>query len=158
MEAISLLTLRRFDDFNKKLGSLFGGSKARGNGNWNPNSGGSSGGMPVQFDKKFAVRGIVGFVFLWLASGFYIEEGNTALVLRFGEYKYSANAGFNWVPLSGDSHENVNFAQLRQTTVGVRSNQAQTSARDSLMLTSDENIVDVQFAVQYEFEILRLRV
>jgi membrane protease subunit HflK len=86
-----------------------------------------------------------------LASGFYIvEEGNTALVLRFGEYKYSANAGFNWrVPYPVDSHENVNFAQLRQTTVGVRSNQAQTSSRDSLMLTSDENIVDVQFAVQY---------
>ena len=49
-----------------------------------------------------------------------------------------------------DSHEIVNFAQLRQTTVGVRSNQAQTSARDSLMLTSDENIVDVQFAVHTE--------
>ena len=140
-------------DFNKKLGSLFGGSrKPRGNGNWNPNTGGPPSGMPpIQFDKKFAVGGIIGFVFLWLASGFYIvEEGNTALVLRFGEYKYSAGAGFNWrIPYPVDSHENVNFAQLRQTTVGVRSNQAQTSGRDSLMLTSDENIVDVQFAVQY---------
>ena len=140
-------------DFNKKLGSLFGSSrKPKRNGNWNPNTGGPSGGMPpINFDKKFAVGGIIGFIFLWLASGFYIvEEGNTALVLRFGEYKYSANAGFNWrVPYPVDSHENVNFAQLRQTTVGVRNNQAQTSARDSLMLTSDENIVDVQFAVQY---------
>ena len=140
-------------DFNKKLGSLFGSSrKPKSNGNWKPNTGGPSGGLPpINFDKKFAVGGIVGFIFLWLASGFYIvEEGNTALVLRFGEYKYSANAGFNWrVPYPVDSHENVNFAQLRQTTVGVRNNQAQTSARDSLMLTSDENIVDVQFAVQY---------
>ena len=140
-------------DFNKKLGSLFGSSrKSRNNGNWNPNTGGPSGGLPsINFDKRFAVGGIVGFIFLWLASGFYIvEEGNTALVLRFGEYKYSANAGFNWrVPYPVDSHEIVNFAQLRQTTVGVRNNQAQTSGRDSLMLTSDENIVDVQFAVQY---------
>ena len=140
-------------DFNRKLGSLFGNpKKPRGNGNWNPNTGGPSGGMPtINFDKKFAIGGIVGFIFLWLGSGFYIvEEGNTALVLRFGEYRYSANAGFNWrVPYPVDSHEIVNFAQLRQTTVGVRSNQAQTSARDSLMLTSDENIVDVQFAVQY---------
>ncbi len=140
-------------DFNKKLGALFGSSrKSRSNGNWNPNTGGPSGGMPsINFDKKFAVGGIIGFIFLWLASGFYIvEEGNTALVLRFGEYKYSANAGFNWrVPYPVDSHEIVNFAQLRQTTVGVRSSQAQSSARDSLMLTSDENIVDVQFAVQY---------
>lgn len=139
-------------DFNKKLGSLFGGPrKPRGNGNWNTKPEGPGGMPPIQFDKKFAVGGIIGFIFLWLASGFYIvEEGNTALVLRFGEYKYSANAGFNWrVPYPVDSHEIVNFAQLRQTTVGVRSNQAQTSARDSLMLTSDENIVDVQFAVQY---------
>ena len=140
-------------DFNKKLGSLFGGPrKPRGNGNWNTKPEGPPGGIPpIQFDKKFAVGGIIGFIFLWLASGFYIvEEGNTALVLRFGEYRYSANAGFNWrVPYPVDSHEIVNFAQLRQTTVGVRSNQAQTSARDSLMLTSDENIVDVQFAVQY---------
>ncbi len=140
-------------DFNKKLGSLFGNTKKqRGNGNWNPNTGGSSGGLPpIKFNKRLAAGGFLGFIFLWLASGFYIvEEGNTALVLRFGEYKYSANAGFNWrVPYPVDSHEIVNFAQLRQTTVGVRSNQAQTSARDSLMLTSDENIVDVQFAVQY---------
>ena len=154
VEVMNLLTLRKFGAIlTKSLVRYSGGSrKPRGNGNWNPNTGGPSGGMPpINFDKKFAVGGIIGFVFLWLASGFYIvEEGNTALVLRFGEYKYSANAGFNWrVPYPVDSHEIVNFAQLRQTTVGVRSNQAQTSARDSLMLTSDENIVDVQFAVQY---------
>ena len=151
---MSLLTLRKFGAILTKnsVRCLEVRESLRGNGNWNPNTGGPSGGLPpINFDKKFAVGGIVGFIFLWLASGFYIvEEGNTALVLRFGEYKYSANAGFNWrVPYPVDSHENVNFAQLRQTTVGVRSNQAQTSARDSLMLTSDENIVDVQFAVQY---------
>lgn len=140
-------------DFNRKLGTLFGNSnKSRGNGGWNKGGGRSPiGGGPIKVNGRFIGGGIIGLVFLWLGSGFYIvEEGQTALVLRFGEYKYSANAGFNWrVPYPVDSHEIVNFAQLRQTTVGVRSNQAQTSGRDSLMLTTDENIVDVQFAVQY---------
>jgi membrane protease subunit HflK len=142
-------------DFNKKIGSLFGDSKgSRSGGNWGGGNknGGSGGGMPpINFDGRFIGGGFVVIFLLWLASGFYIvEEGQTALVLRFGEYKYSSNAGFNWrIPYPVDQHETVNFAQLRQTTVGVRNNQTQTSGRDSLMLTTDENIVDVQFAVQY---------
>ncbi len=145
-------------DFNKKLGSLFGNSSRSGGGstgnNWGGNKNNGSGGGKTpsfNFNFKTIIGGGVVLFFVWLASGFYIvEEGQTALVLRFGEYKYSANAGFNWrVPFPVDSHETVNFAQLRQTTVGVRNNQASTSGRDSLMLTRDENIVDVQFAVQY---------
>tara|TARA_E500000178_G_scaffold356295_1_gene433126 strand:+ start:98910 stop:100298 length:1389 start_codon:yes stop_codon:yes gene_type:complete len=143
-------------DFNRKLGSLFGDSRGkRPGGNWggNRNRNGKSGGglPPFKFDARFFAGGFVIIFLLWLASGFYIvEEGQTALVLRFGEYKYSANAGFNWrIPYPVDSHETVNFAQLRQTAIGVRNSQTQTSGRDSLMLTGDENIVDVQFAVQY---------
>ncbi len=145
-------------DFNKKLGSLFGnggrGGSGRSGNNWgggNKNNGSGGGMPPVNFNAKTISLGGTILFFVWLASGFYIvEEGQTALVLRFGEYKYSANAGFNWrFPFPIDSHETVNFAQLRQTTVGVRNNQTTTSSRDSLMLTRDENIVDVQFAVQY---------
>ena len=148
-------------DFNKKLGSLFGNNSKPGAGksgnNWggnrnNGSGGGGGGGSPsFNLDIKSVIGGGVVLVLVWLASGFYIvEEGQTALVLRFGEYKYSANAGFNWrLPYPVESHETVNFAQLRQATVGVRNNQTSTSGRDSLMLTSDENIVDVQFAVQY---------
>ena len=146
-------------DFNKKLGSLFGNNNSSGRNrtgnNWggNRNNGSGSGNSkpPFNFDFKTITGGGVVLILIWLASGFYIvEEGQTALVLRFGEYKYSANAGFNWrLPFPVDSHETVNFAQLRQTTVGVRNNQTSTAGRDSLMLTRDENIVDVQFAVQY---------
>ncbi|OUW02291.1 MAG: HflK protein [Betaproteobacteria bacterium TMED156] len=145
-------------DFNKKLGSLFGnagrsgGSRPGNNWGGNRNNGSGGGGLPpINFNAKTASIGGVILASVWLASGFYIvEEGQTALVLRFGEYKYSASAGFNWrFPFPIDSHETVNFAQLRQTTVGVRNNQTSTSGRDSLMLTRDENIVDVQFAVQY---------
>ncbi len=142
-------------DFNRKIGSLFGDSRgSRPGPNWGggKKNGGSGGSMPpINFDARLLGGGFVVVFLLWLASGFYIvEEGQTALVLRFGEYKYSSNAGFNWrLPYPVDSHETVNFAQLRQTTVGVRNNQTQTSGRDSLMLTRDENIVDVQFAVQY---------
>jgi membrane protease subunit HflK len=92
-----------------------------------------------------------GFLILWLASGFYIvQEGRASLVLRFGEYKYSTGAGFKWrMPYPIESHELVDIAQLRQTTVGYRGERSGGQGRDSLMLTRDENMIDLQFAVQY---------
>jgi membrane protease subunit HflK len=94
---------------------------------------------------------IGGILVLWLASGFYIvQEGRASLVLRFGEYKYSTGAGFKWrMPYPIESHELVDIAQLRQTTVGYRGERAGGQGRDSLMLTRDENMIDLQFAVQY---------
>jgi membrane protease subunit HflK len=87
---------------------------------------------------------------LWMASGFYIvQEGQTGVVLRFGEYKYATGAGFKWrLPYPIESHEVVNLAQLRQATIGFRGERGGKS-RDSLMLTKDENMIDIQFAVQY---------
>jgi len=94
---------------------------------------------------------IGGMLLLWLASGFYIvQEGRASLVLRFGEYKYSTGAGFKWrMPYPIESHELVDIAQLRQTTIGYRGERAGGQGRDSLMLTRDENMIDLQFAVQY---------
>ena len=100
VEVMNPPTSRKFGAILTKssVRCLVGSKKAQEMETGTQTTGGPSGGMPpINFDKKFAVGGIIGFVFLWLASGFYIvEEGNTALVLRFGEYKYSANAGFNW--------------------------------------------------------------
>ena len=86
-------------DFNKKLGSLFGNksgsSSGRSGNNWGGgrNNGSGGGGTPsFNFNLKTIVGGGIALVFVWLASGFYIvEEGQTALVLRFGEYKYSSH-------------------------------------------------------------------
>src|ERR1041384_5817965 len=54
-------------------------------------------------------------------------------------------------PLPGPSqpHETVNLAQVRTLEVGYRNNVRTKVLKESLMLTDDENIVDLQFAVQY---------
>ncbi|MFZ9813556.1 MAG: FtsH protease activity modulator HflK, partial [Burkholderiaceae bacterium] len=124
---------------------------------WGGNSGGGggSGQGPSMPSMKFSagLLGVIvgGMLLLWLASGFYIvQEGRASLVLRFGEYKYSTGAGFKWrMPYPIESHELVDIAQLRQATIGYRGERAGGQGRDSLMLTRDENMIDLQFAVQY---------
>jgi membrane protease subunit HflK len=90
-------------------------------------------------------------VLLWLGSGFFIvQEGQQSVVTTFGEYSYTADAGFKWrfpYPIQGD--EAVSVSQLQSVEVG-RSTVAQvTGLQDSSMLTQDENIVDLRFTVQY---------
>jgi membrane protease subunit HflK len=142
-------------DFNRRLSGLFGGNKG-GGGPKSPwgggnRGGGGGGGLPsFQFSAGVLGAGFGVLILLWLASGFYIvQEGQSSLVLRFGKYEYSTGAGFKWrFPAPIESHELVNIAQLRQTTVGFRGERAGQS-RDSLMLSKDENMIDMQFAVQY---------
>ena len=89
---------------------------------------------------------------LWLASGFYIvQEGQAAAILQFGEFRYlNDRAGFTWrIPYPVQSHELVNVQQLRQIEIGYRSNIKNKVLKESLMLTQDQSIVDMQFAVQY---------
>ena len=136
-------------DFNKKLNGVFG-KKSGGS----PSSGGSGGpNMPSVKAAGGALAGAAGVAFLlWLASGFYIvPEGNVAAVLRFGEWKYSNDRpGFTWrMPSPIESHEIVNVQQLRQVEVGYRSSVKNKQNKENLLLTQDQSIVDMQFAVQY---------
>ncbi|MEN3291864.1 MAG: modulator of FtsH protease HflK, partial [Burkholderiales bacterium] len=62
-------------------------------------------------------------------------------------------AGFNWRwPYPIQSHEVVNVSQVRTVEVGYRSSFKNKQAKESLMLTDDENIIDIQFAVQYKLK------
>ncbi len=135
-------------DFNQRLNKLLGGRGGRGNGG-SGGGGGDSRGAGIS-------AGIVGAVilFLWLVSGFFIvQEGQTGIVLTFGKYSHSAQPGFNWRwPYPIQSHETVNLSQVRTVEVGYRSNVRNKLARESLMLTDDENIIDIQFAVQYRLK------
>lgn len=95
---------------------------------------------------------IIVAVLLWLASGFYIvQEGQSAVVLRFGKLQYvNDRAGLTWrLPYPIETHELVNVQQLRQIEVGYRSNVKNKVLKESLMLTQDQSIVDIQYAVQY---------
>src|SRR5438270_7623969 len=88
---------------------------------------------------------------VWLASGFYIVvEGTRGVVLSFGKFSKETTSGLNWRwPWPIQSHEIVNLSQVRTLEVGYRNNVRTKVLKESLMLTDDENIVDLQFAVQY---------
>lgn len=136
-------------DFNRRINTLFGKRSPRGAGD----GGNDPSGTPPSMRGAGIGAGViaVGALVLWLGSGFYIvPEGQSAAVLQFGEFKYLTDkAGFKWrLPGPIQSHEMVNLQELKQVTVGFRGDKG-GDTRDSLMLTADENMVDLQFAVQY---------
>jgi modulator of FtsH protease HflK len=139
-------------DFNRKLSGLFGGK-----GGQRPN-GGDGGNNNFQPDMKSAGIGvglIVAVVALiWLGSGFFIvQEGQQAVVMTFGRYSHTVDAGFQWrMPYPFQSHETVSVTQLRSKEVGRNTVVPATGLRDSSMLTQDENIVDIRFTVQYRLK------
>jgi membrane protease subunit HflK len=131
-------------NFNRRLSDLFG--RRRGGGGDEPPRPPSNwqlgGGAGVLIALIFAV---------WLASGFYIVvEGQRGVVLTFGRFSQETSPGLRWrLPWPLQSHEIVNLAQVRTLEVGYRNNVRTKVLKESLMLTDDENIVDLQFAVQY---------
>jgi membrane protease subunit HflK len=90
-------------------------------------------------------------VLIWLGTGFFIvQEGQQAVITQFGRYKATVGAGFNWrLPYPIQRHELVFVTQIRSVDVGRDSIVKATGLRDSAMLTEDENIVEIKFAVQY---------
>ena len=137
-------------DFNRKLSGLFSG---KGGGDGNTNGNGPGGGMsPDANGAGIGIGLIAGLVALiWLGSGFFIvQEGQQAVVMSFGRFSHTAEAGFQWrAPYPFQSHEIVNLTQLRSIDVGTNSVMQATGSRESSMLTQDENIVDIRFTVQY---------
>ncbi|CAM3748207.1 FtsH protease activity modulator HflK [Bordetella tumulicola] len=136
-------------DFNNRIGSLFG---RKGGGGNNRPGGGRGMTPPSPRGARIGLGVIAGvLVLLWLASGFYIvQEGQVAVVTQFGKYKSTAPPGFQWrLPYPIQSTESVNISQLRTFEVGFRGGSRNKVLAESLMLTTDENIVDMQFVVQY---------
>jgi membrane protease subunit HflK len=131
-------------NFNRRLGEIFR-RRPRGAGDEPP--------------RPPSARGIGGgagalaalVIAVWLASGFYIVvEGQRGIVLTFGKFSKETTPGLNWrLPWPIQSHEIVNLSQVRTLEVGYRNNVRTKVLKESLMLTDDENIVDLQFAVQY---------
>ena len=135
-------------DFNQRLNGLFGGGKNRGsNSGGGGNGGGDMKGAGFTFGAVASVAALV-----WLASGaFIVQEGQTGVVTTFGKFSHTTGAGFNWrwpYPIQGN--ETVNLSQVRTVEVGYRGSAKSKMASEALMLTEDENIIDIQFAVQYK--------
>lgn len=114
--------------------------RGRGNGGGGRRSGPSLG------PGGFLVLGVVAIV-AWLATGVVVvDEGERAAVFRFGEYQKNFTPGFHvHLPAPIETHELLPSERQQNTEVGI--NQA-----ESLMLTGDENIVDVQFRVFWFYD------
>jgi len=146
-----------FVDLRKKIDNMF---KIKPNTNNNGSNGNSSNGkQPINSNSNRIPTGtIILIVFLiWMATGFYIvDQGSRGLVLRFGKNTEITQPGPRWhIPYPVETAEIVNQEQVRTNEVGYRSSGAGGTSqelRESLMLTGDENIIDLQFAVQYNLK------
>ena len=139
-------------EFNQRLSGMFGGKRqSRGPGG----SGGGGGPQLPNFSfKQFG--GGLGVLLalvavLWAASGFYTVDANQrGVVLRLGEFVGTTEPGLRWrLPYPFESHELVDLTGVRTVEVGYRGSERNKMLRESLMLTDDENIINIQFAVQY---------
>ena len=131
-------------NLQKKFGGLFGGGKG--------------GGMGSGGGKSFGIAGVLMIIIvlagIWLATGFYtVQQGERAVILRFGQYQDTVPAGLHWhIPTPVEAKYIVNTEKVHTVEVGYRSSVSSTRQavpRESLMLTEDENIIDIAFAVQY---------
>lgn len=137
-------------DFNRKLNGVFNGKRNGGQG------GGDGPRMPpVDFNPRFLGGGLsllaALVAVLWLASGFYIVDASQrGIVLQFGSFKETTEPGLRWrLPYPIQSHELVNLTGVRTIEIGYRGSERNKVLKEALMLTDDENIVNIQFAVQY---------
>ncbi len=163
-------------DFNDRIAGIFGGQKKPGAGTSKPSNkpnntdipppsqrgGGGNGGMSApnfNFTNPFGSKASVlisaaAVFFIWVCSGFFIiQEGQAGVILTFGKYDYTAKPGINWrMPWPIQAEETVNLSGVRSVEVGRPVLIKATNQKDSSMLTEDENIIDVRFAVQYRLK------
>jgi len=137
-------------NMKEKYGGLFGGSGGGGGG------GSSIGGGSLP---KGAMIGIaLVLVALWMASGIYkVDQAERGVVLRFGQFSEITNPGLSWRwPWPFETVEKVNTEAIDSVEIGFRSNSSRgasvTVPREALMLTQDENIVEVEVEIQYRID------
>jgi modulator of FtsH protease HflK len=138
-----------FRDLNKKINNLFG-KKGSGNGAEPPTNN-----TPIDLP---IIPILLLILVIWLATGFYIiDQGSLGVKQRFGAYVEPAvEPGPRWHwPYPIESVTVVNMEQVRKLEVGYRTGLngvKQKVPEEALMLTEDENIIDLQFAVQYNLK------
>jgi membrane protease subunit HflK len=129
-----------WQDFNQRLGRLFSRMGAKGP-------------SPAPRDpgqNRLGVMVVVGIVvFVWMCTGIYtVQEGQVGVVSTFGKYASTTGPGLRWrAPWPVQANEIVDVFSQRKIDVGMRG--SPDRLKESLMLTDDENIVDMQFEVQY---------
>ena len=135
------------DELLKKAQKIFGGASDK----FGKKGGGGIGGRGGS-----VILGVVGTV--WLLSGIYIvDPAERGVVTQFGSFVEETKAGPHWhIPYPIETVRIVNVDQIRTAEIGYRSDTTRTQTgtvpNESLMLTKDENIVDLKIAVQYQIQ------
>jgi len=116
-------------DLQRRLAALFKG----GRGSTSRGGGPSVGIVPI-------VAGVLALIAIWMLAGLYrVDEAERGVVLRFGAFQKLAQPGINWhMPWPIESVEKVNVGATKSLPYQAN------------LLTRDENIVDVEFAVQFK--------
>ncbi|MFV1982928.1 MAG: FtsH protease activity modulator HflK [Thiohalomonadales bacterium] len=120
----------------KKISGIFGGKKGSG--------GGGSGNFKGIASVFIIIAGLAAVV--WALAGIYIvDEGKQAVVLQFGKFHSISNPGPHWLPVGIQDKTIINVSGVRKINIGQGSDEA-------LMLTGDDNIVDVEYVIQYNIK------
>ena len=139
-------------DLSQKINNLFG---KKSSGGFNSNN------QPADNkDFNVPIAPILAIIVaIWLATGFYIvDQGSLGVEQRFGKFSTTTEPGPRWHwPFPVESVTVVNMEQVRRLEVGYRSSGEGSGSktkvpREALMLTEDENIIDMQVAVQYKLK------
>ncbi|MEE2996442.1 MAG: FtsH protease activity modulator HflK [Pseudomonadota bacterium] len=146
-----------------------------------PSGGGDNGGGPADIEELIRkgqnrVKGIIpggfggprGFIIglllvliVWMLSGLYrVQPGENGIELLFGRYANTTQPGLNfWAPWPIGSVQKPNVEKTNQTNIGFRSfgsvgrgDNVRDVAEESLMLTGDQNIIDIDFVVQWRIK------
>lgn len=106
---------------------------------------GGGGGFPSRPDRSLILLAIVGFVAIWLVftSTHSISPGQRGVVTRFGRYSYTLGPGVGLtLPSPIDRVQKVDVESIRSTELGSQSS-------EDLMLTGDQNLLDIAYSVRW---------
>ena len=135
MPEIDELVRKGQDQLRVLMGGRGGGDRRGGNG--------GDGGRPTCGKGTFIIGGVIAVV-LWAAASFYtVRPEEQSVELFLGEYYRTANPGLNFAPWPLVTYEKLAVTREQNEDIGVGGRGSEAG----LMLTGDENIVDIDFQV-----------
>lgn len=103
-------------------------------------------------EKRIVALGLLAIFVLWMASGIYrVNSDELGVVLRFGQFHRIAGPGLNYhFPTPFETVLVPSVTSVNRIEIGQGSGQA--AEKESLMLTADRNIVNIDFEVQWKID------
>ncbi|WP_269533383.1 FtsH protease activity modulator HflK [Chitinimonas sp. BJYL2] len=133
--------------FGNKLKQFFGGKPSRPPQEPQPLSAPDGKAVLGGFGIAVAVLAVI-----WVGSGFYVVDAREAgVITRFGRYLETTEPGLHWrMPWPLERVEIIKMSEVRSVEVGFQGSTKNRLPIESLMLTQDQNIIDMQLEVQYD--------